>query len=275
MLTVNTNTGAMIALQYLNDTNAQLEKTQLAINTGMKVASAKDDGATFAIAQDMRGDVAGYSAVHDSLNRGMSAVDVAMSAGQSISDLLIEMKQKALAASDQSLDDASREAINEDFIALRNQIATVVQNAEFGGFNLIDGSTAQITALASSDGTRRITVQAENMSLSGSIVTVTSTASISTLSKASAMISTLESSLTNVNTALAQLSSGSKKFSIQIDFVQKLSDSLTTGIGNLVDADMATESAKLQSLQVKQQLGIQALSIANSSPQVILSLFRG
>jgi flagellin len=94
------------------------------------------------------------------------------------------------------------------------------------------------------------------------------------MTKASTMISTVEASLTNVNGALARLSSGAKKFSVQADFVQKLADTLTTGIGNLVDADMATESAKLQSLQVKQQLGVQALSIANSAPQVILSLFR-
>src|SRR5882724_4847526 len=98
MLSVNTNTGAMIALQYLNQTEAEMGRTQNAINTGMKVASAKDDGATYAMAQNMRGDIAGYSAVTDSLNRGMSVIDVAMSAGQSISDLLIAMKQKALAA---------------------------------------------------------------------------------------------------------------------------------------------------------------------------------
>ena len=273
MLTVNTNTGAMIALQYLNQTNAQLQTTQNAINTGLKVASAKDDGATFAIAQDMRGDVAGYTAVHDSLNRAVSVTDVAMNAGQSISDLLIEMKQKALAASDQSLDTASRQALNEDFTALRDQITSIINNAVFNGFNLIDGSTGQITALASSDGARHITVQSENMSLSGSIVTIATTGTISTLTKASTMISTVEASLTNVNGALARLSSGAKKFSVQIDFVQKLADTLTTGIGNLVDADMATESAKLQSLQVKQQLGVQALSIANSAPQAILSLF--
>ena len=273
MLTVNTNTGAMVALQYLNQTNSQLRTTQNAINSGLTVASAKDDGATFAIAQDMRGDVAGYSAVHDSLNRGMSAVDVALSAGQSISDLLIEMKQKALSASDQSLDAASRNALNEDFTALRDQIATIINNAVFDNFNMINGSTAQITALASSDGTRKITVSAENMSLSGSIVTVATTGAISTQTKASAMIATIEASLTNVNSALARLSSGEKKFSVHIDFVQKLSDTLTAGIGNLVDAEMAKESARLQALQVKQQLGVQALAIANSSPQIILSLF--
>src|SRR5215472_8433778 len=141
---VNTNQGAMIALEYLNLTNAQLQQTQTEVDTGLKVASAKDDGATFAIAQNMRGDVAGYSAVTDSLNRGMSAVGVAMSAGQSISDLLIEMKQKALSASDQALDTASRQALSEDFSALRDQIASVVSNASFNGFDLLNGSTNQI-----------------------------------------------------------------------------------------------------------------------------------
>jgi len=274
MLSVNTNTGAMIALQYLNQTQADLAATQNAINTGMKVSSAKDDGAVYAIAQNMRGDVAGYGAVQDSLNRGMSAIDVARSAGQSISDLLIEMKTKALAASDTSLDTTSREAMNQDFIALRDQITTIVKNAVFNGFNLVDGSTAQITALASADGSRRITAAAENLSLSGSIVTISTGASISTQASASTMVAVIQASLTNVDSALAQLSSGSKKFSIQLDFAQKLSDSLTGGIGHLVDADMATESAHLQSLQVKQQLGVQALSIANQAPQTILSLFR-
>jgi flagellin len=273
MLSVNTNSGAMIALQYLNQTQADLSQTQNAINTGLKVSSAKDDGAVYAIAQNMRGDVAGYGAVTDSLNRGMSAIDVAMSAGQSISDLLVEMKTKALAASDTSLDTTSREAMNQDFVALRDQITTIVGNAVFNGYNLVDGSTQQITALASSDGTRRITASAENLSLSGSIVTVSTGASISTQAGASTMVAIIQQSLTNVDSALAQLSSGSKKFSIQMDFAQKLSDSLTGGIGHLVDADMATESAHLQSLQVKQQLGVQALSIANQAPQTILSLF--
>jgi flagellin len=273
MLSVNTNSGAMVALQYLNQTQAQLTSTQNAINTGMKVASAKDDGAVYAIAQNMRGDVAGYSAVQDSLNRGMSTVDVAMSAGQSVSDLLVEMKTKALAASDTSLDTASRTAMNQDFVALRDQISTIVNNAVFNGYNLVDGSTTQVTALASTDGSRRITVAAENMSLSGSIVTISTGASISTQAGASTMVAALQTSLTNVDAALAKLSSGSKKFSIQVDFAQKLSDALTSGIGNLVDANMADESAQLQSLQVKQQLGVQALSIANQAPQTILSLF--
>ena len=271
---VNTNNGALVALQYLNATQSQLTNVQSQINSGLKVSSARDDGSTYAIAQNQRGAVAGYAAVTDSLSRGASAIDTALSAGQSISDLLIQLKTKALTASDTSLDTASRQALNQDFVALRDQITTIVKNAVFNGINLVDGSTTQITALASSDGTRRITTSAQKLALSGSIVTLKSTATISTSAKASTLVATIQASLTNVNSALAKLSSGAKKFSIQSGFSQKLADTLTAGIGNLVDADLAKESALLQSLQVKQQLGVQALSIANQAPQTILSLFR-
>jgi len=270
---VNTNSGALVALQYLTATQAQLSQTQSAINSGLKVANARDDGAIYAIAQNQRASVAGYTAVINSINNGTSSIDVALSAGQSISDLLIQLKTKALAAADSSLDTSSRNALNSNFTALRDQITTIVKNAVFNGFNLVDGSTTQITALASADGSRRITTSAQKLSLSGSIVTLKSTATISTQTKASTLVATIQTSLTNVNAALAKLSSGAAKFSIQGTFSQKLSDTLTQGIGNLVDANLAQESANLQSLQVKQQLGVQALSIANQSPQAILSLF--
>jgi flagellin len=271
---VNTNPGALVALQYLSATQGALDQTQKAVNSGLKVADARDDGAIYAVAQNQRGAVAGYQSVINSINNGTSAIDVALSAGQSISDLLIQLKQKATSAADSSLDTASRQAINADFTALRDQITTIVKNAVFNGFNLVDGSTTKVQALASADGARHVTTLAENLSLSGTIVTLAATATVSTQSKASSLIGTIQSSLTNVNSALAKLSAGAAKFSIQATFSQKLSDTLTTGIGNLVDANMAEESAMLQSLQVKQQLGVQALSIANQAPQTILSLFR-
>jgi flagellin len=271
---VNTNTSAMTALQYLTQTQGQLAQTQSAINSGLKVADARDNGAVYAEAQNQRAAVAGYTSVINSINNGTSAVDVALSAGQSISDLLIQMKQQALSASDSSLDTASRQSLNANFTALMTQITTIVTNAVFNGFNLVNGSTTKIQALASSDGTRHVTTMAQNMSISGSIVTLKNTNTISTQSKASALVSVIQTSLTNVDSALAKLSAGAAKFSVQATFSQKLSDTLTTGIGNLVDANMAQESASLQSLQVKQQLGIQALSIANSAPQAILSLFQ-
>ena len=274
MLSVNTNIGAMAALQYLNQTQVQLQMTQAHINSGLKVATPQDNGAVYAIAQNMRGNVAGYQAVSDSINRGISTVDVGISAGQSISDLLNELKSKALAGADASLDTASRNALNADFTALRDQITTIVQNATFNGTNMVDGSTANFQALASADGSRKITVDGQTLKLSGLIVTIKSTSTISTAAKASTMIGTINSSIQNVNAALAKMASGVKKFTIQAAFVSKLVDTLNAGIGNLVDADMAVESAKLQSLQVRQQLGIQALSIANAAPGITLSLFR-
>ncbi len=273
-LSVNTNYGAMVALQQLNSTNMALSGTQERINTGLKVASAKDNGAIYAIAQGMRADLSGFGVVLDSLDRTGSTVDVAIAAGSAISDLLIDMKEKALAASDETLTTAQRAAFSEDFKALRDQIDTIVSNAEFNGVNLINGSTAEITAFADADGNSVITVQDENLSLGGGVVTIAATASLDTATNASALVSTIETSLTNLNQALARLGTSSKALTIHSEFVTKLRDSLEKGVGHLVDADMAKESAKLQALQTKQQLGVQALSIANQAPQVINSLFQ-
>lgn len=272
-LGVNTNLGAMIALQNLSKTNRDLEEVQGRINTGLKVAGAKDNGGIYAIAQAMRGDVAAYGAVNQSLNRAKSVVDVGLAAGESISDLLTQMKEKVVAAADASLDTNSRNALNEDFVALRKQLASIVSNASFNGRNLINTATG-FQAIASADGASKISVNAENLSLGGTVVTIAAAATITTQAAASTMITTVNTSLNNTNQALARLGSISKRLDIQMEFASKVSDALTAGIGNLVDADLSVESARLQSLQVKQQLGLQALSIANSAPSAVLSLFR-
>ena len=274
MASINTNPGAMIALQNLNQTNKGLMQVQNRINTGLNVASAKDNGGIYAIAQNMRSDLGGLRTVNQSVDMATSITDVALAAGEAISDLLIEMKEKALAASDTSLDTASRAALNEDFTALRDQISTIVENAEFNGVNLIANGADDLTALANADGSNTITVAAEDMSLTGSTLTITAGTQINTVTNAAATASTVETSLNNLNSALARLGTASKSLEIHKTFVGKLSDTLEKGIGNLVDADMAKESARLQSLQVKQQLGIQALSIANSTPGAILGFFR-
>lgn len=273
MLSVNTNVGAMIALQNLNKTNSEMDQTQNRINTGLKVATAKDNGGIYAIAQNMRGEVGALNAVGQSLNRAKSIVDVALAAGESISDLIVQMKEKAVAAADASTDTTARESLNEDFVALRKQIATIVANAAFNNVNIINNTTTRLNTLASASGSK-LTVMGENLSLGGTIVTMAASAQINTQTGASTMLTTISTSLSNVNRALARLGTSSKRLDLQETFVTKLQDSLKGGIGNLVDADLAVESARLQSLQVKQQLGIQALSIANSSPRVLSSLFQ-
>ena len=275
MNSVNTNIGAMVALQNLNKTSSQLGEVQNRINTGLKVASAKDNGAVWAIAQNQRSNSGALNAVKDSLQRSISTVDVALSAGESISDTLLQMKEKALAASDTTLDAASRTALNDDFKALRDQLAKVVDNAEFNGANMIKATTpTTVAALASADGVNKITVAAQSLALGGANVTVSATASIGTQTTAAAMIATVNTSIANVSSALSKLGTGSKALSSHFSFVSKLQDTIDAGVGNLVDADLAKESARLQSLQTKQQLGIQALSIANSSSSSLLGLFR-
>ena len=268
-LSVNTNAGAMAALQNLNNTNKELQESQNRINTGLKVAGPKDDGATFAIAQNIRANVAGLDAVKDSLDRGVSAADTAIAAGSGVSDLLIEMKEKAVAATDASLDTASRDALTADFTALRDQITTIVSNAEFDGLNLIDGSVSSIAVLANDEGST-ITVSAQLFTLTGLSI---SAATLSTVTNATAARSAVDAAISTANASLAALGTDAKSLEIHKDFVGQLQDTLTQGVGNLVDADLAKESARLQSLQIKQQLGVQALSIANQAPQTILGLF--
>lgn len=274
MNSINTNMGAMIALQNLNATNSALQTSQSRINTGMKVASAKDDGATWAMAQNMRANVSSLDSVKDSLNRASSTVDVAVSAGETVSDLLNQMKAKAVTASDSTLDATARSALNEDFKSLRDQITRVVNSADFNGTNMVKASGATVTAMGSADGSQKVTVAAQSLALGGANVTVAATGTIGSQATASAMISTLSTSITNVSAAVAKLGTGSNAIQRHATFIGKLQDSLTAGVGNLVDADLAKESAHLQALQTKQQLGVQALSIANSAPNSLLSLFR-
>lgn len=273
---VNTNVGAMVALQNLNTTNAELAAAQNRINTGRKVESVKDNGAIWAIAQNQRATSSSLNAVRDSLQRGQSTVDVAIAAAETISDLLVQMKGKALTASDVALDASSRVALNDDFRSLRDQIAKAVANAAFNGANMLKAvGAATIEALANHDASAHITVGAQPMDLgSGALAGLAATDSIGTQSMAAAMIGTINTAIQNVSGALSKLGTGSKSLSGHLTFVMKLQDTLDAGIGNLVDADLAKESARLQSLQTRQQLGIQALSIANQASGMVLGLFR-
>ena len=272
---VNTNVGAMIALQNLQLTNSELNTVQNRINTGKKINTAKDNGAIWAIAQNQRAEMGALNAVKDSLQRGQSTVDVAMAAGESISDLLLQLKEKALAATDETLTSASRAALAEDFESIRDQITSVIENAKFNGANLLDDSlTGGYKALASADGVSTIDVRNEDMSLSGSIVTLGAADSITSVTDASDALAAVDASIANVSAALARLGTSSKALGTHLTFVGKLQDSLEAGVGNLVDADLAKESARLTALQTKQQLGVQALSIANSSTSMLLGLFR-
>ena len=271
---VHTNTSALIALQNLNKTNDQLADVQGRVNTGLKVQGAKDNASVWAIAQGQRADVGALGAVKMSLDRATSITDVALAAGETVSDLLNQLKEKVVAAKDASLDTAARNALNADYKAIVKSIRDAISNAEFDGANILDGSVASIRFIANADADSFITLQAKNLSLGGAILEVAATSSINTLTNATAALTALQDSITQVNAALGEIGSQAKQIEQHNTFVSKLMDSLETGIGNLVDADLARVSARRQALQVQQQLGAQALSIANQAPQIILSLFR-
>ena len=275
---VNTNPGSLLALQNLNAVTGQLQQVQTRISTGLLVSGPKDNGGLWSIAQTSRASVSALDVVKQSLQRAQSTVDVAISAGQTISDILNQIKSKALAGADTSLDTTSRKALNNDVSALINQIQKITSTADFNGTNIIKTGGASIYALANAAGTTRLTVQGLALGVSGSSsttgVTFTASASFTTATTAATFLSLVNTSINQVNASVAKLGTGSNALTTHLNFISALQDSLTQGVGNLVDADVAKESANLTALQTKQQLGVQALSIANSSKQGLLSLFR-
>ncbi len=274
LFSVNTNVGAMIALQNLAVINRELLTTQNRISTGLKISSAKDDGATWAIAQNQRAESRAYNAVIASLQRGQSAVDVGLAAGETVSDLLSQMREKMTAASDTSLTTANRQALNEDYKALRGQIDIVVGNAGFNGLNLVGpaASARGVKALADTRGGTSIDVNAIDLSTSGAILSGLP-ADLMSLNNA-VDLPNIAGAIDKVGQALGNHGTGSKKLDTHLSFVRKMQDTIDAGVGRLVDADMAKESVRLQSLQVQQQLAIKALSIASQAPSLLLQLFR-
>lgn len=311
---VITNASALIALQNLNATNSKLAATQSRVNTGLKVQGAKDNAATWAIAQNQRADMNALESVKTSLNRATSVADVALAAGQQISDILVELRQKATAAADPSASAATRKAYNDEFQTLLKSLQSFADNASFDGENILNGKVGGVrpdyTAvppevltplnfLANADASETITMNRQDMSLSGlglatwGVITpaipedpgppvvpevpavIGQIMTLSLETDPAAALAAVEAALTNANAKLAELGAQSKQIEKHTLFVTKLMDSLEVGVGNLVDADMARESARLQALQVQQQLGAQALSIANQAPNIILSLFKG
>lgn len=282
MTSVNTNYGALVALQSLSQTTRDLEAVQNRVTTGLKVNSAKDNGAIFAIAEGQRVRVASLSTVRDGIDRATSAIDVGLSAGESIGDILKQMKEKAVAAQAADLSADQRAALQADFAALRTQINQVANAATFNGANLVNGTNLtgganEYDVLTSDAAGASITVSGFDFQLGvagQALATVTAALDVSTAAGGAAASTAIDTALTELNSDLAALGSQSRALTIQKTFLGKLSDSIEKGIGNLVDADLARESARLQALQVKQQLGAQALSIANQAPSIILSFFR-
>ncbi len=269
VISVNTNPGAMLALQALRATSSQLAVSQLRITTGLKVNGPKDDPATFAIAQNLRAEIASVTAVKTTLSLGKSTVDVAIDGATAVSDLLIEMKAKAVQASQTGLDATTQDALQQEFTGLRSQIATVVGTADFNNKNLIESGATNLNILGSVDGSV-IVVTAQSIDTTTLIIHTTA---LTDATQAATAVTAVSQAIVTVTNALTSLGSASRRVEITQDFTGKLVDVLKEGVGNLVDADLAEESALIEALQIKEQLGVQALSIANGAPRAILNLF--
>ena len=272
---INTNYGAAIALQSLNKTNAQLETTQNRINTGQKVSSAKDNGAIFAIATSQRANMGAQDAVKNSLQRGQSIIDVALAAGDTATSALQEMK--ALAVNIASSTGDAQAAYLADWNALGKEVDSALKGASFDGVNLWNGTTATnvTTSTAATGNTYQVGFGTVDKAAATAITDITTAATAPADATAAAAFATkVDAAIKAMTTDLATLGTQSKSVGRTITFVGKLQDALESGIGNLVDADLAKESARLTALQTKQQLGVQALSIANSSSSILLGLFR-
>ncbi len=295
---VNTNAGAMAALQSLNATNKGMNQVQSRINTGLNVSGTADDSAKYTVAQNLRGDLGKLGAVTTSLNNAKSVTDVATAGAEQISDILNQMKSKTQEAADAGLDQDSRDAISKDLTALKKQISTIIDGSSFNGINILKDGGDDISALQSfqdsgaAAGYQTDSLSVPNLGLdketaggffaavgaagatNGGLGVKADDIELADADEAGLLMESIDSLSKSLNKNLSDLGAASRKIDGQLSFTSKLSDVVETGIGNLVDADLAKESAKLQALQVQQQLGVQALSIANQAPQTILSLFR-
>lgn len=263
----------MIALQSLNAVNGELDTVRQRIATGLKIARPKDNPAIWAIAQNMRAESKSLDAVQASLQRGQGVVEVALNAGEAISDILGQMKEKALAATEAGLGAAAKQALSDEYAALRQQIDRLAGSAVFDGVNLISGGgTDQIRALA--DARARSTINVDHVDLSTSGGAIASTLADLSGPVGSADLAALDAAIQYVSSGLSKLGIGGKSLDRHLEFTAKLQDTIDVGVGNLVDANLGKESARLVALQTKQQLAIEALRIANQTPSILLQLFR-
>ncbi|MDP1913957.1 flagellin [Brevundimonas sp.] len=264
---INTNAGALVALQSLNATSRELDTVQNRVNTGLKVASAKDNGAIFAIASGLRAEQGALNSVKNSIQRGQSVIDVALAAGDTITKALEEQKGLAVAIQSSVAGSAAETAYLADFNALGTEITAALAGANFDGINLFSAGSA----------TNNLVVQtgtASTYTVHGAAAAATTVSTATTATRTTATAANVETANTAFAAKLGTLGSNSKSLERQLTFTSKIQDALEAGVGNLVDADLAKESARLTALQTKQQLGVQALSIANQSSSILLGLFR-
>jgi flagellin len=271
---INTNAQSVLALQSLNRTNAELAGVQKRVSTGYRVSDARDDGGAFAVAQSVRSDVAGLTAVNEQLGGAKGLLQVTFAALSQVSEAMREARAALTRLSDSALSAEQFNQYKAQYTALRSQIEGFLNDAKYNGRSLLS-----TTAAGPSNSDNIITIQNED----GAQLTINAIEKAKLLidpapadAAAAVILLTTKFQPTEdaIGAALNQLGTTDQYVEKQINFNKDKMDALNAGIGSLVDADLAKENARLQALQVRQQLGVQTLGIANQGPQVLLSLFR-
>ena len=261
MSSILTNTGAMVALQTMRNTNQNMATTQSQIATGMRVATAKDNSSAWAIASTMRADVASFETLSNSLTANSALVGVARDAAERIVDTLRDMQERMVMRENPDADVAK---IDAELASMRANITSIADSAQFNGVNLTGENGANQTITVSIVRDAAGDLETETLDVAAADLSDLDTGDLDEI----------EASLQVAITAATTFATAQNRIEAQRDFLKSQADALKEGIGALVDADMEEASASLQALQVQQQLGIQALSIANQQPQNILALFR-
>jgi flagellin len=267
MTSVNTNVGALLAQKFLRSNAAEMSVTQNRVSSGLRVSTVTDDASTFAVAAGTRGDIKAYTAVAAALQGSVVAATVAVTSGELVSTRIGDIKAKLIQLSDESLSTASRSTYNTDLTSMVAEVNNYLAQASYNGRNLLGSGGSNLVVVGNIDGSG-VTIRNNDVSDLAFAGTISSNATAtSALSTLAVFKGVLDGALANLGADLTFVKS-------QTEFVKQQEETVKIGLGALVDADLAKESATLTSLQVRQQLGIQAVGIANQAPQNLLGLFR-
>ena len=278
---VNTNVGAMIALASLNKTNSMLASVQKQVSTGYRVADSTDDGAAYAIAQNVRSTVGALTSANQQLGGVQGLLSTTQSGLNNISNTMSSMRDVLVKLSDGNVQGNDRTNYEKQFNSMLSNVKTFVQDASYNGKTLIgdltgsNGTFARVAVARNESGSSYGIATFSGSALYGSIaITTTQMNGASTIAALITASGTFMNQLNSVGQALNTIGSSTNYVTNQISYNSDKVNALNSGLGSLVDANLAQESAQLQALQIRQQLGTQALSLANQAPQTLLSLFK-
>lgn len=271
---VNTNRQAVFALQSLNLTNSELSGVQKRVSTGFRVADARDDGGAFAVAQAVRSDIAGVTAVGEQLGGTRGILSTTFASLSVVSDAMKQIRSVLTRLADGGVTDASRDQYEVQYTLLQTQVANFINDAQYNGRTLLSTagpSGGNIVSIRNETGEQFTILATDGALLNLAAVPPADSTAAATMIQAGGAFETVDAA---ISTALNQFGAQMQYVDNQIVYNSKKIDAMNDGLGALVDADLAKESSKLQALQTRQQLGVQTLGIANQGPQVLLSLFR-